>query len=242
MGTDSLIDTQHADAGASLTASQTQSTALDISAERDDGFSYEGYQVVRGEFFAHIHEPAITFNNYKVSVNTACVKKLPEVEYVQILVNPVEQKLAVRPCHEDEKDSFLWCSAGSGKRRPKQITCRVFFVKIMELMGWSSDCRYKLLGKLIRSHDEYLFIFDLTAPETYQRPAKGDKPSMCSRMPLFPADWQNQFGLPVEEHRKALQINIFNGYAVFGIQTPTGRSGSTSEHPTGPLEDAPIHG
>ena len=35
----------------------------------DDSFSYDGYQVVRGEFFAHIYEPSFTFNNYKVSVN-----------------------------------------------------------------------------------------------------------------------------------------------------------------------------
>lgn len=57
----------------------------------DDSFSYDGYQVVRGEFFAHIYEPSFTFNNYKVSVNTACIKKLPDVEYVQILVNPIEK-------------------------------------------------------------------------------------------------------------------------------------------------------
>lgn len=34
----------------------------------DDSFSYDGYQVVRGEFFAHIYEPSFTFNNYKVSL------------------------------------------------------------------------------------------------------------------------------------------------------------------------------
>lgn len=28
-------------------------------------FDYEGYQVVRREFFAHTNEPSITFNNYK---------------------------------------------------------------------------------------------------------------------------------------------------------------------------------
>lgn len=28
-------------------------------------FSYDGFQVVRGEFFAHIYEPSFTLNNYK---------------------------------------------------------------------------------------------------------------------------------------------------------------------------------
>ena len=35
-----------------------------------------------------------------------------------------------------------------------------------------------------------------------------------SRTPVFPAEWQDQFGVPFEEHRKSLQINIFDNYAV----------------------------
>lgn len=181
----------------------------------DPNFSFEGYQVVRGEFFAHIFEPSITFNKCKVSLNTACLKRLPDINYVQILVNSEENKLAVRPCSEDEKDSFLWCTP---KRKPKQITCRVFFAKIVDLMNWNPDYKYKLLGKLIKSDNEYLFIFDLTATEIYQKTIQeGEKPK-TSRTPVFPAQWQNQFGLPVDEHRKQLQINIFNGYTVFGIK------------------------
>lgn len=61
----------------------------------DDAFKYDSYQVVRGEFFSHIYEPSISFNNCKVYLNTACLKKLPEVDYVQILINPEEKKLAV---------------------------------------------------------------------------------------------------------------------------------------------------
>lgn len=189
-----------------------------IDAIEDANFSYDGYQVVRGEYFAHIYEPSISFNNSKISLNTACIKRLPDIDYVQILVNSEEKKLAVRPCSEDEKDSFLWRTL---KHKPKQITCRVFFAKIVHLMGWNPDYRYKLLGKLIKSGGEYLFIFDLTATEIYQRIIQeGEKPK-TSRVPVFPAEWQNQFGLPVEEHQKQLQVNIFNGYTVFGINDKT---------------------
>jgi hypothetical protein len=184
----------------------------------DDAFNYDGYQVVRGEFFAHVYEPSIIFNNCKISLNTACLKRLQDVEYVQILVNSEDKKLAVRPCSEDEKDSFLWCSSKGTKRKPKQITCRMFFAKVVQLMGWNPDYRYKLLGKLIQSGDEYLFIFDLSATEIYPRILReGEKPK-ASRTPVFPAEWQNQFGLPVEEHRRLLQVNIFDGYTVFGIK------------------------
>ena len=36
--------------------------------DEDISFSYDGYQVVRSEFFAHISESSISFNNCKVLV------------------------------------------------------------------------------------------------------------------------------------------------------------------------------
>jgi len=187
----------------------------EIDVIEDNDFDYDGYQVVRGEYFAHVYEPSITFNRCKVSLNTACIKRLPDIDYVQILVNSEERKLAVRPCSEEEKDSFLWCTP---RRKPKQITCRVFYGKIIDLMEWNSDYRYKLLGKLIRSNGEYLFTFDLNSPEIYTRTMVEGEKVKTSRTPIFPEQWKNQFGLPVTEHRKQLQINIFDGYTVFGIK------------------------
>ena len=194
-----------------------QKSINEIEIVKDDDFSYEGFQVVRGEFFSHIYEPSITFNKNKIALNTACIRKLPEVEYVQMLVNPEEKKIAVRPCQEDEKDSFRWRSVGN-KLKPKQITCKVFFAKIMSLMGWNPNNRYKLLGKLIESGGELLFTFDLKTPEIFQRITKEDGSVKASRIPQYPEEWKNQFGLPVDEHRESLQVNIFEGYAVFGIK------------------------
>lgn len=185
---------------------------------QDDNFSYDGYQVVRGEFFSHVYEPSITFNKCKVSLNSACLRQLPDIDYVQILVNKEDKKLVVRPCKENDKDSFRWCVAQTDKRKPKQITCRIFFAKIVELMDWNPDYRYKLLGKLIKSGDEYLFVFDLAATEIYMRIIREGEKIKTSRTPVFPAEWQNQFGVPVEEHRRLLQVNIFNDFTVFGIQ------------------------
>ncbi|MCC8101679.1 MAG: integrase [Clostridiales bacterium] len=184
----------------------------------DENVNLDGYEVVRGEFFAHLYEPSFTFNNNKISVNMACIRKLPETEYVQILVNPTEKKLAVRPCLESDKDSFRWCSASTKKRAPKQVTCRVFFAKIISLMDWNMSYRYKLIGKLIRSSGELLFIFDLKTPEIFVRTVKDDGTVKSSRTPTYPAEWEHQFGVPVAEHQEALQVNIFDGYTVFSIQ------------------------
>ena len=71
----------------------------------DSSFSFDGYQAVRSTFFSHTSEPSINFNNCSVKLNTICMRKFPDVNYIQFLINPETQKLAVRACHEDEKDS-----------------------------------------------------------------------------------------------------------------------------------------
>ena len=173
---------------------------------------------MRGEFFAHLFEPSVTLNKETVSVNAACLRKLPDYEYVQFLVNPGEKKLAIKPCIEDMKDSFRWSSGEGKKRKPKKITCKIFFAKIMSLMGWNPINRYKLLGKLIEANGVLLFSFDLNSPEIFQKKTKEDGTLQASRIPQYPEEWKNQFGLPYEEHRKSLQVDTFSGYVVFGIQ------------------------
>ena len=89
--------------------------------------------------------------------------------------------------------------------------------KLFDLMGWNHNYRYKLLGNIVRCNGEYLLLFDLTATEVYQRTQKeGEKPK-TSKTPIFPEHWKNQFGLPVDEHKKSIQVNLFDGYTVFTV-------------------------
>ena len=184
-------------------------------------FDFGDFQVVRREFFAHLREPSITFNNCKIYVNAASLSKFPNTDFMQILINRKTKILALRPCKDCERDSFPWCYYSKGKRKPKQITCKLFFAKIFTMMGWNPDFRYKLLGTLIHSNGEYLLAFDLSSTEVYHKTyVEGEKPK-TSRTPVFPSGWQNQFGLPFYEHRQSMQVNIFDGYAIYAIKDNT---------------------
>ena len=205
--------------------------------ELNTEFDYEGYQVVRREFFAHMSEPSITFSNYKVNFNAACLKKFQTVDYVQALVNIERKSLAFRLCREEEHDAVAWCVPGAVKRKPRQITCKLFFANLFSQMGWNPDYRYKLLGKIIHAKDEYLIAFDLMATEVYQRVFKeGEKPKLA-RTPVFPAGWQDQFGLPYKEHRQSMQIDIFDGYAIYAIKDNSVTT--TEEAPKEPVCNPP---
>lgn len=202
---------------------ETEGQALSANPEDEiidlgPDFSFEGFQVVRREFFAHIHEPSVTFNDCKFSANSACLKRFPETTSVQVLINKETRIMALMPCPDGAKDSFVWCKLSKGKRTPRAITCKLFFAKIVEMMDWNPNYKYKLLGKLIKANEGLLLAFDLTATEVYQKTLADGKKLKTSRTPVFPAEWQNQFGLPYNEHKQSLQVNIFNGYAVYSIK------------------------
>lgn len=186
-----------------------------------EDFDFGDFQVVRREFFAHLREPSLTFNNCRIYVNTASLSKFPNTDYMQVLINRQTKILALRPCKEGERDSFPWAYMSKGKRKPKQIICKLFFAKIFTMMEWNPDFRYKLLGTVIHSKGEYLLAFDLSSTEVYQKTyVEGEKPK-ASRTPVFPSGWQNQFGLPFYEHRQSMQVNIFDGYAIYAIKDNT---------------------
>ena len=207
-------------------------TEAPVLAEGDEileleNFDFEDFQVVRREFFAHLREPSVTFNECKFQVNMACLTKFPNCDFAQVLVSQEQKILALRPCAEGTKDAYMWCGVSKGKRKPKAITCKMFFAKIVSLMNWNPKYRYKLLGRLIHSNGEYLIAFDLNAPEVYQRTfVEGEKPK-TSRTPVFPSEWQTQFGLPYNVHKQSMQINIFDGYAVYAIKDTTSVSDAT---------------
>ncbi|WP_034489122.1 hypothetical protein, partial [Butyrivibrio fibrisolvens] len=189
-----------------------------------DDFSYNGFQVVRGNFFAHLFEPSVTFKAEKVYVNAACIRKLPTVEYVQFLVLPDKKMLAIKPCSEDTQDSFRWCSQAPtiSKRKAKPITCRVFFAKVFfakvfSLMKRNPEFRYKVLGKLVCTSSDKLFVFDLSTAKAF-RHKNADDTSTPQNVPLFPNFWADSFGIPISEHDNNFNLNIFDEDAVFTIE------------------------
>ena len=209
--------------------------------ELAEDFSYDGYQVVRRELFAHLREPAVVIRRDSVTFNTACIAGLEDAVYIQILVNQDNKRLVVRKCEENDKDALRWCVAKPDKRKSRKMTNKIFSAMMYEMMGWNLDCRYKILGHKITFEDETIYVFDLMETEIFldikRKKAKKDTESQSTtenannieetassdteeikrknRIPFYPKEWKDSFGLPVEEHRKALEINMLDGYAEF---------------------------
>lgn len=180
------------------------------------GFSFEGYQVVRREFFSHKFDPTLTIKSNGIIFNNACIARMEEVVYVQMLINPDSGKLVVRPCDEGARDAIRWCVARDDKRKSRQISCSMFTAKLYDLMGWETLYRYKMQGTRISYQGEQLYVFDLTSTEVYiPSTQEGTDPDAKPRKKTtvrFLSDWRDSFGLPVQEHTQSTQINLTEGY------------------------------
>ena len=184
------------------------------------GFSFDGYQVVRREFFSHKYDPTLTIKGNSIIFNNACISKLESVVYVQVLVNPTAEKLVIRPCEEGARDAIRWCVARDDKRKSRQITCGLFTAKLYEMMGWEALYRYKLQGTRITYQGEQLYVFDLTSTEIFL-PTVKDAAGKTKRSPaVYPAEWRDSFGIPVEEHTASMQVDLVDGYDLTDVKAP----------------------
>ncbi len=232
-----------------MTVEQQKENIDQKALELAQDFSYDGYQVVRRELFAHLREPAVVIRRDSVTFNTACIAGLEDAVYIQILVNQDNKRMVVRKCEENDKDALRWCVEKPDKRKSRKMTNKLFSAMIYDMMGWDLDCRYKMQGYKITHEDETMYIFDLLEPEIYMdtkrkrkkadsvqkadandTPAELTKEQMeeqqkeeiaakverkLNRIPFYPKEWKDSFGLPVKEHERALETNLKEGYVEF---------------------------
>ena len=209
--------------------------------EIESTFSFDGYQVVRKELFAHLRDPAVVVRNGSITFNQSCINGLEGVVYVQLMFNDELQRLVVRACDENEKDALRWCVDRPEKRKSRKMTCKKFTDLVYDVMGWTKSCRYKILGYLIPFEGEMLYVFDFkvaeifiegknteeTAQENEQQPAENKpleiegvaEPPKNTRKGFYRDDIAGTFGVPIEEHRQSTDVREMDGFVSMGMLT-----------------------
>ena len=197
------------------------------AAEIAENFSYEGYQIVRREMFAHQRVPSVTIRKDSITFNTACINGLEDAIYVQLMMSRNQRRMLVLKCDESTKEAIRWCIAKPDKRKTRKITGPNFSGMIYQMMGWDDTCRYKITGHRIEYRGETLYVFELEEPEIFRERPKRTKeereemertmaPEQIeelrkkeiaeSRKAFYPHDVENTFGVPVEQHEDKIDI------------------------------------
>lgn len=183
-------------------------------------FDLRGFEVARSEFFDSQNRPYISFSEKLVKFSTACVKKFDTRTVIELLINPVEKKFAIRPTDKANKNGVVFSHISGGKPSPKPISTAAFRSTVYSLMGWNQEYKYRILGTLYEQGSELAYIFDAADSEVFFRsnayPVSEIKASVDSsvsiqpflpsgkRIRAVPQEWTNSFGKPFYVHEMTL--------------------------------------
>jgi hypothetical protein len=179
-----------------------------------DKFDFDGYDVVRREFFSKANCPAVTLKYGSVVLNVRAIRKLDECRFFQILMNTEKKTMIIKPCEEDDKDSLQGSRIDKREKVvPRAISAKVFTAQLYKDMNWNIESTIKVLGMLLTCKDEKIFVFNLANAEAYLHLSKpsADDPKRRERVPLpQPEHWQGNYGQSYEENKKQM-VATFEG-------------------------------
>ena len=212
---------------------ESDAEKIDNPVETGSKFDLSGYEIVRAQFFSTRLNPAMTISQGKITFNTACMKKFKDVEYVEILLNSVENCIAVRPCEKDNVNAVKWGRIKDGKWLVLPKSCRGFSEPLYELMDWKNECKYRFRGQYFKEDNEQILLFDLEEPEIFKRELQDilsaestsdevenetieieEKQVNTVTKTLYPEKWKNSFGNRTDEITVFQRIHCYGNWDV----------------------------
>ena len=196
-----------------------KSESEDVTFEAEAGdFDLRGFEITRTEFFGTYSGPTVTFADRKIKFSAECIKKFGAKKHVELLINPVERKFAVRPTEPSNRNGVLISKTCGGRLKAREIPSAAFSDTVFSLFGWNTDCKYRMTGVLCEGEGEHAYIFDVADSEaffkSYILPSKesgeGGAGSVQPFMPVgkhiraIPEQWTNTFGKEFYLHEQPL--------------------------------------
>ena len=177
------------------------------------------YQVVRREFFAHMHEAAVTFRYDSLCFNSAAINKMPEVTHVHVLINSQKKKMIIKACDPEAKNSNKWSKFDKKKEKwvSRRLTARMFCAKLYDMLGWAPENRYKIQGTVMRCEEEIILVFDLEETEIFIPRKKDDDEATRSNRSYFPEGWRESFGITYGELKRSIGVDILDDFALMEV-------------------------
>ncbi len=125
--------------------------------------SLDGFEVVEKKCFCKTPSPMMTFYETAISFNIPCITSLNKCESIRIMVNERRRTILVMPSASADSNAIVWNK--SGKPAYTRLECSAFTKGIYDMWGLKSDHVYKAEGKVVRSDEKVMLLFDFGTPE-----------------------------------------------------------------------------
>jgi hypothetical protein len=137
--------------------------------------SIEDDKIAQDESYLRVGEALVTIDPSRklLYLNAASLKTIPIMEYALILISSSEKRLCIYLCETGERDAMRMRSGGKHRNKPHQLRCREELVeKILTLMNWNCESRYKIAGYIMKAKSDVIIIFDLSVAKVFARTIK----------------------------------------------------------------------
>ena len=218
---------------ASRSVGEAPQSSLSWTVRRGEA-DLRGYEVARTQFFGAASITSGVFSARKARFSGECVRKLGGAEYVELLVHPTKNLLAVRECSSEHRNAIRWATPIDNKMLMRQFGGTAFLATLYDILGWNSAWEYKLRGVVHIIRGESIAFFDAQETEVLIPHAEVEALLPCDvedlyisarnryRVIAMPVAWQGTFGLPY--YRKVAENTKIDRVS----------SGTNSEHNTEP--------
>ena len=180
-------------------------------------FDMRGFEIARSEFFDNYHRPYVLFQDKRIKFSTTCVRSFGKDNHVELLVNPVEMKFAVRTAAKSSRNAVVFSKLSDGKYQPRDIAGAAYVETLFQLFGWSPDLKYRIAGALFQTETESAYIFDVNDAEAFIKSylLSGSKSTEQAKDPVqplsvsgkrvraVPEEWIGSFGKQYYLHQQS---------------------------------------
>ena len=180
-------------------------------------FDLRGFEVARSELFNTLYYPSITFADNTVKLNTECVRRFGDKNFIEMLVNPIDRRFAIRATNKDNRAGVYCSKVKSGVFYPRDIPAAAYTHTLFSLFGWNTDYKYRVIGSLYEKEGETTYIFDTRNSEAFFKSGVLQDASDCDastivtpittsgkRIRAIPEQWIKTFGTQFYLHDKTV--------------------------------------
>ena len=193
-------------------------------------FDLRGFEVTRSQFITTQNEMSATFSDSTILFSKMCISKLDNVSRIELLFDPIQQILAVRPSTSENKHSVLWAKPSDTQTVPRQISGTAFLPTFFKIMNWKEENKYRIRGIRRQKGNETVLLFNLKDTEIII-PVTEDKNMFDENtMPVssnshsaviaYPVSWADSFGMEVYAHGFSPELAAIDHQGKWDLQAP----------------------
>lgn len=184
----------------------------------ESAFDLRGYEIARSQFFDVPEKLTVLLSVSHIKFNINCIRKMENIPYIEMLINPISGLLAVCKSDKTVKNSISWITLGKRGNSSKYIGGKAFLKTIFEILSWNIEYKYRLSGVIMNNeNNESAIVFNLREPEVlipadiinedknslnsseiYINPVCGTSKSVYA----YPKEWTTGFGNEYYSHSR----------------------------------------